>query len=66
PAGSWRFMIFHDRGPWWRSSSTGECHRLCRGGGEFLLGERLLGEYCARLSSRRGEFRGALSFLLGL
>ncbi|MCI54188.1 hypothetical protein A2U01_0075437, partial [Trifolium medium] len=41
------------------------------GGGEFLLGglllgERLLGEYRACLSSQHGEFRGALSFLLGL
>ncbi|MCI84308.1 hypothetical protein A2U01_0105585 [Trifolium medium] len=45
-------MILRDRGPWWRSSSTRECRRLCRGGREFLLGglllgERLLGEYRA-------------------
>ncbi|MCI98223.1 hypothetical protein A2U01_0119526, partial [Trifolium medium] len=45
------------RGPWWRSSSTGERRRSCRGGVEFLLGGLLLGEHLLG----GGEYRACLS-----
>ncbi|MCI63502.1 hypothetical protein A2U01_0084759, partial [Trifolium medium] len=60
-----RSMILRDKGPWWRSSSTGEQWRRCRRGGKFLLGEFLLG--CALVAYPRdaGSFEKRSRVSLG-